>query len=134
MIPQLRQVISERQQRRTFVVVQRARLFVLQVPGLLLESRDRRQAVIPSAFEFAGYQPVVGINGVILPARMCLFVACLLQCQFTLPQPIRTSPLAIGDQLQRRVNRRGEIASSTSADTAASMRILLKATHFLSEA
>ena len=84
-------------------MVQRARLFVLQGADLLPESRNRRQAVIPPAFEFAGDQPVVGINGIILPARKCLFVARLLQCQFTLPQPFRTSPFAIGDQLQRRI-------------------------------
>jgi hypothetical protein len=32
------------------------------------------------------------------------FVARLLQCEFTLPQPFRTGPLAIGNQLQRRLN------------------------------
>jgi hypothetical protein len=48
--------------------VQPARLFVLQGPDLLLESGDRRQAVIPSAFEFAGYQPVVGVDCIILSA------------------------------------------------------------------
>jgi hypothetical protein len=39
-----------------------------------------------------------------LPARMCRFVARLFQGEFTLPQPFRTGPLAIGNQLQRRLN------------------------------
>ena len=72
------------------------RLFAAQIFDLLLEPCHRRQAFIPSPFELAGYQPIVGINGIILPARVRLFVARLLQCQFTLPQPFRTGLLMIG--------------------------------------
>jgi hypothetical protein len=38
---------------------------------------------------------------------MCRFIARLFQGEFTLPQPFRTGPLAILNQLQRRLNSQG---------------------------
>jgi hypothetical protein len=70
----VRQVISERQQCRVLVIAQRGRLFVLQALDLLLEPRKGCQAFIPSAFELPCDEPVIGINRIILPARMCRFV------------------------------------------------------------
>src|SRR5215472_8590285 len=132
MVPYPGQVIGERQQRRTLVVAQYPWLLLLQAPDLLLKPCSRRQAFIPSPFELTGDEPVVGVNRVILSARMRHFVARLLQCHFTLPQPFATGLLAVGNQLQRRIMPSGEIARSTSAETAASTRILLNAMHFLS--
>ena len=105
MVPHPWQVISERQQHLTLVIMKHTRLFAAQIFDLLLEPCHRRQAFISSPFELAGYQPIVGINGIILPARVRLFVARLLQCQFTLPQPFRAGPLMIGDQLECRLDR-----------------------------
>ena len=73
-----------------------------QVLHLLLESRLRCEAFIPSPFELAGDQPVVRINRIVLPACMHRFVACLFQCQLALSQPLYASVLMVGDQLERR--------------------------------
>jgi hypothetical protein len=69
----------------------------------IFELCDRRETVIPSAFELASDQAVIGINGVVLPARMRHLIAGLLQGELDLPQPFVTGLLAIGDQLQRRL-------------------------------
>src|SRR6266446_3331827 len=82
------------------LVRQRAWQFVLQPLDLLLEPRNRRQTFIPSPFELAGDQPVIGINHIILAACMRHLIARLFQCEFALPQSFRTGPLAIGNQLE----------------------------------
>ena len=101
----------------------------MQALDLLLEPRDCRQTFIPSAFELAGDQPVIGINRVILPARMRRFVAGLFQGKLALPQPSLPARLRSAINCNAASMANGEIARSTSADTAASTRILLKVMH-----
>jgi len=84
MVPNSWQVISECQQHRAIIFTKHPWLFVAQVLHLLLESSLRCEAFIPSPFELAGDQPIVGINRIVLPACMHRFVACLFQCQLAL--------------------------------------------------
>jgi hypothetical protein len=60
-------------------------LLVLQTCDLLLKPLNRGQTFVPSAFELAGYEPVVGINRIILPTRMRHLIARFLQYEFALP-------------------------------------------------
>jgi hypothetical protein len=75
-------------------------LLVAGALDLLLEPRYRRETFIPTTFEFAGDQPVIGIDRIILSARMRRFIARLFQGEFTLPQPFHPGTLAIRNQLQ----------------------------------
>ena len=103
MVPHPWQVISERQQHLTLVIMKHTRLLAAQIFDLLL-------AAVP---------PPPGVHSIAVRARRLpadcrdqsasycqhvrLFVARLLQCQFTLPQPFRTGLLMIGDQLECRL-------------------------------
>lgn len=92
LIPQRRHVVGERHKHRTLVVANFARQLVVQAPDLFLEQRDRRQMVIPSPFELAGDQTVIGINGVVLAACMRHLIAGLVQGDLALPEPFRCRP------------------------------------------
>jgi hypothetical protein len=55
--------------------------------------------------ELARNQAIVGIDRIILPARVRRFVARLLQGELTVPQPFRIDALAIRNRLQRGIDR-----------------------------
>jgi len=101
-VPHPWQVISECKQHRSIIFTKRPGLLIVQILHLLLESCYRCEAFIPSPFELAGDQPIVGINRIVLPACMHRFVACLFQRQLTLTQPLYAGLLTVGDQLERR--------------------------------
>jgi hypothetical protein len=71
MVPKYRQAFCERQQHRALVVANSARLLAAHAPDLIFDLCDCRETIIPSAFELARGQAVIGINDVVLPARMC---------------------------------------------------------------
>jgi len=101
-VPNLWQVISECEQHCSIIFTKRPGLLMVQILHLLLESCHRCEAFIPSPFELAGDQTIVGINRIVLPACMHRFVACLFQCKLALSQPLYASLLTVGDQLKRR--------------------------------
>ena len=63
-IPQPRQIVSERQQRGALIITEGGRLLLADAPDLVFEPRHRRETFIPPTLEFAGNQPVVGIDPV----------------------------------------------------------------------
>ncbi|WP_108523324.1 hypothetical protein [Bradyrhizobium algeriense] len=105
-----------------------ARLLAPQAPDLILEPRDCRETVVPPSFELTGEQSVVGINGVVFPACVRHSGPSPGQARFAAAARCR---LARDRNFTSNIasSANGEIARSTSADTAASMRVLLKALH-----
>jgi hypothetical protein len=75
----------------------------LQALDLLFQPRHLLKALVPTPFELARDQPVRGINRIVLPARMRHLVARLFEGELALTQLFPSGPLAIGNQLQRRL-------------------------------
>src|SRR5262249_34292854 len=67
---------------------------------LVIDACDRPETFIPAPFEFAGHQPVVGIDRVVLPACPHRLITSLLQDELALPQSFRTSSLAVRNHLE----------------------------------
>jgi hypothetical protein len=78
-IPQPRQIIRERQQRGALIIAEGGRLLLADAPDIVFEPRDRRETFVPPTLEFAGNQPVVGIDCIILTARTRRLIARLFQ-------------------------------------------------------
>ncbi|MGY8685293.1 hypothetical protein Q2941_47330 [Bradyrhizobium sp. UFLA05-153] len=54
--------------------------------ALILERPDSQQAFIPTSLQLAGYQAMVGIDGLIVPTSTSGLIAPLLQSQLKLMQ------------------------------------------------
>ena len=101
MVPQARQICSQRQELCAIGVGYGWRLSVARSAKLIFKTRDFREPFIPPSFEVAGNQTILRIDRIILPVRASRFVARVFQRQLDLLQALRASALTIRDCLQR---------------------------------
>src|ERR1700730_5104097 len=100
MLPQALQVCPQSQNLRTLGVGYSRRLVLTCNGELFFKTRNLRKSFIPAPFEISSNQTVRRINCIILSVRASCFIACLLQRQLYLLQPLRAVAFTIGDRLQ----------------------------------
>ncbi len=67
-IPHRQQIVAQLQERLTLCVGQLVGLMLLRGGKLAFAQRQLGQRLVPTSLQFLGHQPVLGVNGVVLPA------------------------------------------------------------------
>lgn len=131
MVPQARQICSQRQELCAIGVGYGWRLSVARSAKLIFKTRDFSEPFIPPSFEVAGNQTILRIDRIILPVRASRFVARVFQRQLDLLQALRAARSRSAIACSAASSPSGAISDNTSADTVASMRIFPNAIHFV---
>src|SRR3954453_15947252 len=84
MQPSALQISAELHQLLTLCLAERRRTPGDHSRDITLDLGNRLQCLVPASFQLASDQPVCRVDGVVLSARVCGFVMCLLQRQLPL--------------------------------------------------
>jgi hypothetical protein len=95
-VPRVRQVIGQRDQRRPFGFGDAfLGLRLLRRPDFVFQPRHFSQPLVPPALQFTGHDPVFRLNRIILPSGTSRLEAGLLQGELELSDSVGTHALSV---------------------------------------